>query len=95
MFRATRDITVGNQLFEAGDEIKNPTTRMFELGLVEDVPELVVKPDADEKVEKPKKVEKKKADKVDEVQPPQDTSEGKEEILTEQSGNVEVTKTEE
>lgn len=81
MFKATKDIELQSGTIKAGEEVQNPTIRMIELGLVVEVQEV--------KKEKPKKEKVEKTEKVDETQTP------KVEILTEQSSNVTVDKTEE
>ena len=83
MFKATKEFLIGDLLIAEGQEVVNPTQRMQDLGLVVEVQEVV---EAPVKTEKPKK-EKKEETKVDET--------AKTEILTEQSSNVTVEKTEE
>lgn len=95
MFKAVRDIAIGDLIIQAGDVVEKPSTRMIDLGLVvevqgEAVQEKVEKPrEKKEKAEKPVKVEEKTEEKTEEVQTP------KEELLTEQSSDVTVEKTEE
>ena len=84
MFKATKEFLIGDTIIAVGQEVANPTQRMQDLGLVVEVQEVQEAPVA--KVEKPKK-EKKEDPKVDETE--------KTEILTEQSSNVTVEKTEE
>jgi hypothetical protein len=83
MFKATKEFLIGDAVIAAGQEVVNPTQRMQDLGLVVEVQEVV---EAPVKTEKPKK-EKKEETKVEET--------AKTEILTEQSSNVTVEKTEE
>jgi len=88
MFKAVRDIAVGDVIIQAGEVVENPTTRMIDLGLVVEVQD-------EPKKEKAEKVEKKeKAEKVEKVEE-KEAEAPKEEILTEQSSNVTVEKTEE
>ena len=49
MFRAIKEFTQGYTLVSVGDIVETATTRMIELGLVEEIVEV------QEKVEKPKK----------------------------------------
>lgn len=95
MFKAAKEFTLGDQVIAEGQEVQNPTVRMKELGLVIEVPdELEVKTEK-VKTEKPKK-EKKEAKEVTEVQETKtETLDVKDEILTEDSANVTVEKTEE
>lgn len=84
MFKATKDIELQSGTIKAGDEVQNPTIRMIELGLVVEMQEV--------KKEKPNKEKVEKVEKVAKVEKNQTP---KEEILTEQSSNVSVEKTEE
>lgn len=95
MFKAAKEFTLGDQVIAEGQEVQNPTVRMKELGLVIEVPdELEVKTEK-VKAEKPKK-EKKETKEVTEVQETKtETLDVKDEILTEDSANVTVEKTEE
>lgn len=79
MFKATKEFTLGETTIQVGQEVKNPTERMIDLGLVVEVVETV-----ETKTEKPKK------EKKTEVK-----EEAKDEILTEDSATVTVEKTEE
>ena len=83
MFKATKEFLIGDTIIAEGQEVGNPTQRMQDLGLVVEVQEVA---EAPTKTEKPKK-EKKEETKVEET--------AKTEILTEQSSNVTVEKTEE
>lgn len=92
MFRALKEFAQGDRLIQAGDLVETATIRMIELGLVEPITGEVqeVKEAQAPKVEKPKKDKKAKEEtkveevKVEEVQ-----------ILTEDSADVTVEKTEE
>lgn len=84
MFKALKEFAQADRLVQVGDVIETASTRMIELGLVEVIADEVV-------AEKPKKEPKEpKAPKVKEVK-----EEVKDQILTEDSANVSVEKTEE
>ena len=89
MFKAVRDIAVGDVVIQAGEVVENPSTRMIDLGLVVEVQD---EPKKAEKTEKKEKAEKK--EEVKEVKEVKEEA-PKEEILTEQTSNVTVEKTEE
>jgi hypothetical protein len=93
MFKAAKEFTIGDAVIAEGQEVKNPTVRMKELGLVVEVQD--EQPEQEAKTEKPKKEkkEKKEVEKVEEVKT--ETTEVKDEILTEDSANITVEKTEE
>ena len=83
MYIATREINTSKQTYQAGQEVQNPSTRMIEVGAVRRVPDVsVTNKTPEQSTGKGKKV---KAQAVKEpVKEPQ------EEILTEDSANVEV-----
>lgn len=83
MYKAKQEIQFDGRVFQAGDEVPNPTTRMLDLGLVELVQEAKVEEPI--KSVKPTsietKVSKSKSSKKEKL---------KEEILFEDSATVEV-----
>jgi hypothetical protein len=84
MYIATREINTSERTYQAGQEVQNPSTRMIEVGAVRKVPQ-------------PGKASgqstgKGKKEKTQAVKEP--VKEPQEEILTEDSADVEV-KTEE
>lgn len=79
MFKATKEFTLGELVILEGQEVKNPTERMFELGLVVEVKEAAAPAPKAEKPKKEKKVEEVKVEETVE-----------ETILTEDSATVEV-----
>ena len=92
MFKAAKEFTLGDQVIAEGQEVQNPTVRMKELGLVIEVPDEVEVKTEKVKAEKPKK-ETKEVTEVQETKT--ETLDVKDEILTEDSANVTVEKTEE
>lgn len=86
MYIATREINTSERTYQAGQEVQNPSTRMIEVGAVRKVPSTSKAPVQSTGTPKGKK-EKTQAVK-EAVKEPQ------EEILTEDSADVEV-KTEE
>ena len=83
MYIATQEINTSKQTYQAGQEVQNPSTRMIEVGAVRRVPGAsVTNKTSGQSTGKGKKV------KAQAVKEPQ------EEILTEDSADVEV-KTEE
>lgn len=101
MFKATRDFTLADGTVLAGTVVEKPTTRMIELGLVVQVSE-----DAEEATKETKESKKAKGGKAEKVEekkeegapaetPPVAEGEGAEQILTEQSSDVQVEKTDE
>lgn len=97
MFKAVKDITFGTTVIAAGEEVQKPTLRMIELGLVEEVQGESVDTAEVAKTEKPKKEkqEKKVKEVKEEVKETTDTEEVKEELLTEDSADITVEKTDE
>lgn len=102
MFKATRDFTLADGTVLAGTVVEKPTTRMIELGLVVQVSEdteAVSKEPKESKKAKGGKAEKAEEKKEEEApaETPQVTEgvEGAEQILTEQSSDVQVEKTDE
>ena len=87
MFKATKEFTLGDQVIAEGQEVQNPSERMKELGLVVEVQEAKVEKAEKVKAEKPKKEKKAQEIKVEETV--------EEVILTEDSADVTVEKTEE
>lgn len=82
MYIATREINTTKQTYQAGQEVQNPSTRMIEVGAVRRVPDaLVTNKTSGQSTGKGKK----------DKEPVKETQE---EILTEDSSDVEV-KTEE
>ena len=87
MYIATREINTSKQTYQAGQEVPNPSTRMIEVGAVRRVPDaLVTNKTSGQSTGKGKK------DKAQAVK--EQVKEPQEEILTEDSADVEV-KTEE
>lgn len=91
-FKAIKDIAFGDTIIAAGEVVEKPTLRMIELGLVEEVQGESVEVAKVEKTEKPKKEkqEKKAKDVKEDVK-----EEVKDELLTEDSANITVEKTDE
>ena len=87
MYIATREINTSKQTYQAGQEVKNPSTRMIEVGAVRRVPDALV---TNKTSGQSTGIDKK--DKAQAVKEP--VKETQEEILTEDSSDVEV-KTEE
>ena len=86
MYIATREINTPKQTYQAGQEVPNPSTRMIEVGAVRRVPDaLVTNKTSGQSTDKGKKDKEPVKEPVKETQ---------EEILTEDSSDVEV-KTEE
>lgn len=95
MFKAAKEFTLGDQVIAEGQEVQNPTVRMKELGLVIEVPdELEVKTEK-VKTEKPKKEKKEVKETKEEIKEVTEVLEVKDEILTEDSSDIQVEKTEE
>jgi hypothetical protein len=95
MFKAAKEFTFGDQVIAEGQEVKNPSVRMQELGLVVEVPDEVEVKTEKVKTEKPKK-EKKEVEKTEKVEETKtETLDVKDELLTEVSSDVTVEKTEE
>lgn len=93
MFRALKEFALGDRLVQAGEVVETASARMIELGLVEQITGEVQEVQTQvQKTEKPKKEKKAKEEtKVEEVQVQETT----EQILTEDSAEVTVEKTEE
>ena len=87
MYIATREINTSKQTYQAGQEVQNPSTRMIEVGAVRRVPDASLTNKTPEQ-----STGKGKKDKAPAVKDP--VKETQEEILTEDSSDVEV-KTEE
>ena len=88
MYIATREINTSKQTYQAGQEVPNPSTRMIEVGVVRRVPDALVTNKTSEQ-----STGKGKKDKEPVKEPVKETQE---EILTEDSADVEVeVKTEE
>ena len=87
MYIATREIITSKQTYQAGQEVPNPSTRMIEIGAVRRVPDASVTSKTPEQSTGKGKKDKAQSTK-EQVKEPQ------EEILTEDSADVEV-KTEE
>ena len=94
MYIATREINTPKQTYQAGQEVPNPSTRMIEVGAVRRVPDaLVTNKTSEQSTGKGKKDKEPVKEPVREpVKEP--VKETQEEILTEDSSDVEV-KTEE
>ena len=86
MYIATQEINTSKQTYQAGQEVKNPSTRMIEIGVVRRVPGAsVTNKTSGQSTGKGKK---------DKAQPVKEQVKEPQEILTEDSSDVEV-KTEE
>lgn len=84
MYIATREINTYKQTYQAGQEVPNPSTRMIEVGAVRRVPDAsVTNKTSGQRTGKGKK------DKAQVVK--EQVKETQEEILTEDSADVEVT----
>lgn len=91
MYIATREINTSERTYQAGQEVPNPTKRMIETGTVKRVPKDTVTSKTPEQSTTKGKKEKTQAVKEPVKEPASPTQE---EILTEDSADVEV-KTEE
>ena len=91
MYIATREINTPTQTYQTGQEVPNPSTRMIEVGAVRRVPDALVTNETSGQ-----STGKDKKDKAQAVKEPvkEPVKETQEEILTEDSADVEV-KTEE
>ena len=82
MYIATREINTSKQTYQAGQEVQNPSTRMIEVGAVRRVPDAsVTNKTSAQGTGKGKKVKEQVKEQVKETH---------EEILTEDSADVEV-----
>lgn len=101
MFKATKDIAIGNTIVYAGEEVQNPTQRMKDLGLVVEVQEtvetVVQTAQVTEKPKKEKTVKETKEvkDETEKTEQTEGADETEEKLLTEQSSDVAVEKTDE